>query len=73
MAQQKKFPIQVQYRDTDNWIPFEVAEEIYKEYSHKFGTDQSLQRIGERGGFGKMEAIKLLYERIKRLEKEISK
>lgn len=66
----KKFPMQLIRHDQDNSIPYEVAEEIYKEYSTRYGTSQSLQRIGERGGFGKMEAIRLLFERVKRIEKD---
>lgn len=33
-------------------IPWEVAERAYRAYSARYGTDQSLERIAERGGFG---------------------
>jgi hypothetical protein len=33
-------------------IPMTLARQIYAGYSAKHGTDQSLQRMGERGGFG---------------------
>lgn len=36
-------------------IPWFVAEKAYKEYSRQFGTDQSLERIAERGGFSEKE------------------
>jgi len=41
-------------------IPWWVAEEAYKVYSDKFGTQQSLERLAERGGFGREELIWLL-------------
>lgn len=33
-------------------IPTELAKTIYKEYSKKYGTSQSLERLKQRGGFG---------------------
>ena len=39
------------------FIPWWLAEEAYKYYSEKFGTDQSLERLNERGGFGREELI----------------
>lgn len=59
------FPIQA---DKTRSVPLEIAEEAYKEYSAQYGSRQSLGRLGERGGFGAMEMVTLLYERIKRLE-----
>lgn len=32
-------------------IPWEVAELAYAVYSQKYGYDQSLERLGKRGGF----------------------
>lgn len=64
----KKFPLQEE-KFTD--IPWEIAEEAYKEYSAKYGKDQSLERIAERLGFGKLEIILLLFDRIKRIEKTL--
>ena len=52
----------------DTTIPLVVAEEGYKEYSTQQGTGQSLERLGERGGFAGSELSILLFERIKRLE-----
>ena len=53
-------------------IPYPIAEAAYEEYATSHGRQQSLERLGERGGFGVMELIILLYERIKRLEGELS-
>ncbi len=41
-------------------IPLWIAQMAYKEYSRRFGTRQSLERLGDRGGFGQMELIDLL-------------
>lgn len=41
-------------------IPWWLAEEAYKFYSKQFGTSQSLQRLAERGGFGRAELLYLL-------------
>ena len=41
-------------------IPWWLAEEVYKRYSSKYGTSQSLERLGERGGFGREEVLWLL-------------
>jgi hypothetical protein len=46
-----------------SYIPWWLAEEAYKSYSKKYGTDQSLKRLAERGGFGREELITLLVER----------
>ena len=60
------FPIQKDLGESK--VPLCVAEEAYKEYSARYGTNQTLQRLGERGGFGSSEIAILLYERCKRLE-----
>src|SRR5688572_23577436 len=41
-------------------IPWSVAEIAYRYYSHKYGTDQSLERLAERGGFGRDELAEFL-------------
>lgn len=56
----KPFPIQgrSQYRNEDGelcrekkcTIPWWLAEEAYMHYAKMFGTDQSLERMAERGG-----------------------
>lgn len=71
----KKFPIQGKetYTGERVRIPWEYAEEAYKEYSTQYGTDQSLERLAEREGFGVFEIIDLLVKRIRRIEKDASK
>ena len=54
----------------DLQIPRIVAEEAYKEYAAQNGTGQSFERLCERGGFGAFEMAHLLFDRIKRLERE---
>jgi hypothetical protein len=66
----RPFPIQVtSYRDEMTGkmvheipctIPWWLAEEAYKYYAELFGTSQSLERLAERGGFGRRELLKLL-------------
>lgn len=41
-------------------IPWWLAEEAYRYYSKRFGTSQSLERLAERGGFGRKELLALL-------------
>lgn len=41
-------------------IPWWLAKEAYKVYSSKFGHSQSLERLAERGGFGREELTWLL-------------
>lgn len=36
-------------------VPWSVAEQAYEVYSHCYGTDQSLERLAERSGFGVKE------------------
>lgn len=62
----KVAPVQVKHGEGQ--VPYEVAEEAYKEYKAQYGGTQSLERLCERGGFGCAELAILLYERIKRLE-----
>jgi len=68
----KTSPIQKGYGESNTSIPYEVAEEAYKEYSAQYGKQQTLERLNERGGFGFAELSILLYERIKRLESQVS-
>ena len=63
----RPFPIQGNYFDkttqTRNWpcsIPWWLAEEAYKYYSSKFGNTQTLERLAERGGFGRKELLMFL-------------
>lgn len=68
---ERKFPIQglEKYTNQPVRIPWEVAEMAYEEYKARYGTQQTLERLSERGGFGVWEVIDLLAARIKRLTK----
>jgi hypothetical protein len=53
----RPFPLQAD-RGLENpirTIPWHIAEKAYADYSRKFGTDQTLKHLGERGGFGNGE------------------
>lgn len=41
-------------------IPWEVAEAAYRQYSAWFSNGQSLERLAQRGGFGRDELLMLL-------------
>lgn len=66
----RPFPIQsgCGFRDEDgnmkhpkrSKIPWWLAEEAYGHYAEKFGNSQSLERLAERGGFGRKELLMLL-------------
>lgn len=64
----RQFPIQGHYgvdNKIDNsvtrcHIPWWLAEIAYQEYSDRFGTSQSLERLAERGGFSRGELLTLL-------------
>lgn len=66
----KPFPIQGEHDNKTRTeyqsciIPWWLAEEAYKEYSKHFETQQSLERLAERGGFGRSELLKLLRKTI---------
>ena len=51
-------------------IPLVLAEEAYKEYAAQGLSSQTLECLNERGGFSADEIAMLLYQRIKRLEKQ---
>ena len=60
---EKSFPIQAEYSPKQlpaTEIPWWLAEVAYEEYVEKFGNDQSLERLAERGGFGRYELLTLL-------------
>ena len=60
----KPFPIQAEYegelKGGNSTIPWWLAEVAYKEYSSLFGNGQTLERLAERGGFGRTEFLKLI-------------
>ncbi len=70
----ERFPIQTdaRYLKTQT-IPWEYAQEAYKEYTALFGAGQSLERIAARGGFGMEEIVRLLVLRCRRLENQLTK
>lgn len=51
----KTFPVMLKPYHRRLLIPWAVAEEAYAVYSSKYGTQQSLERIAERGGFHEQE------------------
>jgi len=66
----RPFPIQAgcSYRNDEgrliypqkSFIPWWLAEEAYKYYRAQYGTQQSLERLAERGGFGREELLAFL-------------
>lgn len=61
----RRCPIQAEYgRREENKpataIPWWLAELAYEYYAERNGTSQSLERIAERGGFGRDELVKLI-------------
>lgn len=72
---EKQFNLQVSLpgRSGRILIPRNHAEQAYVEYSARFGTSQSLERLNERGGFEVKEIIQLLCDRISRQEEKIEK
>jgi hypothetical protein len=38
-------------------IPWWLAEIAYGYYAERYGTDQSLERLNDRGGFGRKELV----------------
>ena len=41
-------------------IPWWLAEIAYEHYAERYGTQQSLERLAERGGFGRRELVALI-------------
>ncbi len=66
MDDTRAFPIQSGWdkeahcHEKGSSIPWWLAEEAYTYYSSRWGTDQSLERLAERGGFGRDELLGLL-------------
>ena len=65
----RPFPIQSSLRQEKPFgqakastIPWWLAEVAYAEYSRRYGTSQSLERLAQRGGFGRGELLALLRE-----------
>lgn len=70
MSDNKTFPLQpatLRKRGPDGIervgsfeVPWELAELAYREYARKYGTQQSMERLKERHGFGIHEFASLL-------------
>jgi len=72
------FPLQGEYRLDNNasrervpaclipWSPWSAAEIAYAEYALRYGLQQTLERLAERGGFGRDEFIDLLAQAAER-------
>lgn len=59
-------------REEHSVLPRELVEEAYREYAAQGHGSQSLERLNERGGFGVGEVLMLLYDRINRLQGNLS-
>jgi hypothetical protein len=68
LCSQENFPIQQTYGshspEPQTVIPYWLAEVAYEYYSEKFGSSQSLDRLAERGGFGRKELLMFLRKQI---------
>lgn len=69
MKDDRPFPIQQEHvreesgymeRRPSTTIPWWLAEIAYKEYVKQNGNRQSLERLAERGGFGRHELVSLI-------------
>lgn len=56
-AEPKRFPVMYERnaKPGPTTIPWETADRAYSVYSARYGKEQSLERIAERGGFGARE------------------
>ncbi|MBZ4373250.1 hypothetical protein [Corallococcus sp. AS-1-6] len=56
---ERRFPLPVINKDIKAGLhrttPWSLAERAYADYSRRYGTDQSLERIAQRGGFESTE------------------
>ena len=61
----RPFPIQADYgigdkKKVKSTVPWWLAEIAYEYYAKRFGKTQSLERLAERGGFGREELVMLI-------------
>ena len=54
------FPIQGSYHEVASNIPWWLAELAYESYVRCYGNRQTLERLAERGGFGRGELVNLI-------------
>lgn len=57
----KRVPLQAPH---EPGVPIRIAEIAYAEYERQYGSSQSFERLHERGGFGTIELMHLLCQRI---------
>ena len=65
MTDDRPFPVQREIhgrwgRKPACTIPWWLAEVAYEQYRQQYGSLQTLERIAERGGFGRGELLELL-------------
>ena len=68
----RTFPIQMgesvladeggRYFEPPTRVPWWLAEIAYAAYSARYGDDQSLEELAERGGFGRKELVSLIQQ-----------
>jgi hypothetical protein len=56
----RPFPIQSEGGRKASVIPWWLAEIAYERYAELYGDRQSLERLAQRGGFGRLELVELL-------------
>ena len=67
MSDARPFPIQGEgHHIAPCTVPWWLAQEAYAYYSSRFGREQSLERIAERGGFGREELVAFLRRELPR-------
>ncbi len=70
----KDFPINQSTTDRSydkkQFIPKEIVQIVWEQYAKDGHGSQSLDRIGERGGFGWYEITFYLYSKIQELQNE---
>ena len=71
----KDFPVNQSTADRSynkkQFIPKEIAQVVWEQYAKDGHGSQSVERIGERGGFGWYEIVFYLYSKITEFESEI--
>ena len=66
MDDTRPFPIQSEgLHGKSCTIPWWLAEIAYKYYSGLYGKEQSLERLAERGGFGRLEIVRFIRRDVK--------
>ena len=69
MDDTRPFPIQAEWQKPASVVPWWLAEIAYASYAKSFpgsARDQSLERLAERGGFGREELVSLIRKELER-------